>query len=170
MDNHDRHLSANRPMCGREMKQLFAIATLILAGTCVGLRGVAAQTAADFPTHVPLDKRELDIWKHEQILGRIDAIRDSIIKLDESKLEMRNAECVLAIGHQGFCDCLNEYLPIRLSLEDYVHWAIHMEVVGKTETGTRYSFDKSLGLSDLEERATFAAGMTCKALAFSSKK
>lgn len=125
-------------------------------------RSVCAQD--QFPTHVPFDKKELDIWKHDQVLGRTDATRDSIIKIDELRLATRGAQCSLVVVNQRFCDCLNDLLPLKVGFLKYVEFVLGIESLGTSNGKSSYKFDKSLALTSEEETAAFSAMLTCQTL------
>jgi hypothetical protein len=131
---------------------------------------IVAQQEQPYPTHVPLNQAELEIWKHEQVMGRTDKTRDDIIKMDDLLLSLRRATCDVAIGHDQFCECLNKFLPIRMTLVNYVKFALGIEPIKTADGKTSYKFDKSLGYSDEEERAAFAARATCIVTSFKMNK
>jgi hypothetical protein len=68
-----------------------------------------AASAAERPTLEQLEN------KHE-IQKAVEEIRGTVEKIGKE----REFQCMQAIGHKGFCNCLNSRLAIGLSFEAYV--------------------------------------------------
>ena len=70
----------------------------------------------------PLVARAQSLEQLEQ-LERLDKAVDAIDKMDaelDSMIRVRRVECLRAFGHESFCDCVMDALPIAWSFTDYI--------------------------------------------------
>ena len=70
----------------------------------------------------PVMARAQSLEQLEQ-LERLDKAVEVIDKMDaelNSMIRIRRAECLRAFGHESFCDCVMDALPVAWSFTDYI--------------------------------------------------
>lgn len=83
----------------------------------VGLVLAVATAASSQERKKPLTKEQLEkLNAYEEALSSLDALKTKV----EDLSRQRKADCLMAIGHDGFCDCINSKLPFVVAFGAYV--------------------------------------------------